>query len=64
MRKDFSLDIENGEFVSQLGSSGCSKTTVLRIVAGFERPCAESIATAGQDVMQLRTAEHNIGMVF
>jgi putative spermidine/putrescine transport system ATP-binding protein len=34
--KDFSLDVEQGEFVSFLGPSGCGKTTTLRMVAGFE----------------------------
>jgi putative spermidine/putrescine transport system ATP-binding protein len=62
--KDFSLDVDKGEFISLLGPSGCGKTTVLRMVAGFERPSAGSIAIAGQNVTHLRTAERNIGMVF
>jgi putative spermidine/putrescine transport system ATP-binding protein len=62
--KDFSLDVEKGEFVSLLGPSGCGKTTVLRMVAGFEQPNSGSIRIAGQDVTLLRSAERNIGMVF
>ncbi len=62
--KDFSLDIEQGEFVSLLGPSGCGKTTVLRMVAGFETPSTGSIRIDGQDVVDLRPNQRNIGMVF
>ena len=33
--KDFNLNVERGELVSLLGSSGCGKTTTLRLIAGF-----------------------------
>ena len=62
--KDFSLDIDQGEFVSLLGPSGCGKTTVLRMVAGFETPSTGSIRIDGQDVVNLRPNQRNIGMVF
>ena len=35
---DVSLNVKRGEFVTILGSSGCGKTTMLRILAGFETP--------------------------
>ncbi len=62
--KDFSLAIDQGEFVSLLGPSGCGKTTVLRMVAGFETPSMGSISIDGQDVVDLRPNQRNIGMVF
>jgi putative spermidine/putrescine transport system ATP-binding protein len=62
--KDFSLSVRQGEFVSLLGPSGCGKTTVLRMVAGFETPSTGSIHIDGQDVVNLRPNQRNIGMVF
>ncbi|RMH49108.1 MAG: ATP-binding cassette domain-containing protein [Alphaproteobacteria bacterium] len=62
--RDFTLGVEQGEFVSLLGPSGCGKTTVLRMVAGFEQPSAGSIRIDGQDVTALRPNQRNIGMVF
>ena len=35
---EISLTVENGEFVSIVGSSGCGKSTMLRIIAGLESP--------------------------
>ena len=42
-----SLHIRQGEFFSLLGSSGCGKSTVLRLIAGFENPDAGEIRVAG-----------------
>jgi len=36
--KDISLDVDPGSFITLLGPSGCGKTTLLRIIAGLERP--------------------------
>ena len=36
--KDFCINIEEGKLVSLLGPSGCGKTTLLRCIAGLERP--------------------------
>jgi ABC-type Fe3+/spermidine/putrescine transport system ATPase subunit len=45
---DFSLDIEQGEFISLLGPSGCGKTTMLRMIAGFIVPTRGTIEMNGR----------------
>jgi len=45
---DFSLALEQGEFVSLLGPSGCGKTTTLRMIAGFLDPTRGTIEMDGQ----------------
>jgi putative spermidine/putrescine transport system ATP-binding protein len=62
--KDFSLSVEQGEFVTFLGPSGCGKTTILRMLAGFESPSHGRIVFDGKDVTHLRTNQRNVGMVF
>ncbi len=62
--RDFDLTVEKGEFISFLGPSGCGKTTTLRMVAGFETPSDGIIRIDGQDVVNLKPNQRNIGMVF
>ena len=59
-----SMEIEAGEFVSILGPSGCGKTTLLRMLAGLERPSAGAISIGGTVVNELAPAERNVAMVF
>ncbi len=63
-----SLCVDRGEIVALLGPSGCGKTTLLRLVAGFERPDAGTVETAGHVVADPSTwvppERRRIGMVF
>jgi iron(III) transport system ATP-binding protein len=47
---DLSVDIDAGESVAVLGPSGCGKTTMLRLIAGLERPDAGEIWIEGRPV--------------
>jgi putative spermidine/putrescine transport system ATP-binding protein len=62
--KDFTLDIEAGEFLSVLGASGSGKTTVLKMIAGLEPPSCGQIVIDGVNATQLPPEARNIGLVF
>jgi putrescine transport system ATP-binding protein len=59
-----SIDISKGEIFALLGSSGCGKTTLLRMLAGFETPTSGSIILNGQDLAGLPPYERPINMMF
>lgn len=59
-----SLDIEQGELFSILGGSGCGKTTLLRMLAGFEVPTAGSIEIDGVDVTHQPPYRRPVNMMF
>jgi putative spermidine/putrescine transport system ATP-binding protein len=61
---DFSLEVQQGEFVSLLGPSGCGKTTALRIAAGFERADLGIVGVNTNDVSSVPAHKRNLGMVF
>jgi putrescine transport system ATP-binding protein len=59
-----SLDIAKGEIFALLGSSGCGKTTLLRMLAGFETPTSGRIVLDGQDLTGLPPYERPLNMMF
>jgi putrescine transport system ATP-binding protein len=61
---DVSLTIQRGEFFSLLGSSGCGKTTLLRMLGGFETPDSGRIYIDGQDVTDLPPYLRPVNMMF
>jgi putrescine transport system ATP-binding protein len=61
---DVSLDIYRGELFSLLGSSGCGKTTLLRMIAGFESPNAGRVLIDGVDMTEVPPYERPVNMVF
>ncbi len=61
---ELSLAMNRGEIVALLGSSGCGKTSTLRMIAGFEPVTAGSIRLAGRDIHQLPPARRHVAMAF
>ena len=62
--KGISLKVNKGEFVTLLGSSGCGKTTTLRIISGLETPDEGSVLLDGKDVTALEPDKRNVNTVF
>jgi multiple sugar transport system ATP-binding protein len=62
--KDFSLEIQDGEFIILVGPSGCGKTTVLRSLAGLETVTSGEIYIDGKPVSQVAPKKRDIAMVF
>jgi spermidine/putrescine transport system ATP-binding protein len=58
------LTVEDGEFFTLLGPSGCGKTTLLRMIAGLERPTGGSICIFGQDVTHRPPNKRPLNLVF
>jgi len=62
--RDVSLSVGKGEIFSLLGGSGCGKTTLLRMLAGFEEPSAGRIFLDGRDMAGVPPWERPVHMMF
>lgn len=61
---DVTLHVQTGELIALLGPSGCGKTTLLRILAGLERPDHGRILLHGDEVTERRITDRRVGFVF
>lgn len=61
---DVSLDIMRGELFAILGGSGCGKTTLLRMLAGFETPTSGRILIDGVDMTDVPPYERPVNLMF
>ncbi|MBM4218494.1 MAG: ABC transporter ATP-binding protein [Gammaproteobacteria bacterium] len=61
---DVSLDIQKGELFAILGASGCGKTTLLRMLAGFEQPTSGRILIDGADMTDVPPYERPVNLMF
>ncbi len=61
---DFSLTIEDGEFIVFVGPSGCGKSTTLRMIAGLEDITSGNVFIGDKYVNDLEPKDRNIAMVF
>ncbi|MGH8263676.1 MAG: ABC transporter ATP-binding protein [Steroidobacteraceae bacterium] len=59
-----SLEIQRAELFAILGSSGCGKTTLLRMLAGFEQPTSGRIIIDGVDMTETPPYERPVNMMF
>jgi len=62
--KGIDLVVRAGEFVTIVGPSGSGKSSLLKIVAGFESPDAGDVLVGGREVTHLPASARDIGMVF
>lgn len=58
------LQVRHGELLALLGPSGCGKTTLLRMIAGLDRPDSGQILFGGEDATTRHVRERQVGFVF
>ena len=62
--QNITFSVEQGEMVLFCGLCGCGKTTLLKVIAGFEGNSDGSIHINGEDIAYKKAHERNIGMLF
>jgi spermidine/putrescine ABC transporter ATP-binding subunit len=62
--KDVTLEIDEGTFLTLLGSSGSGKTTLLRVIAGFIRPSEGRVILDGEDITGVQAHRRPVNTVF
>ncbi|WP_457812021.1 ABC transporter ATP-binding protein [Sinorhizobium meliloti] len=62
--KQLKMEVKKGEIIALLGSSGCGKTSTLRMIAGFEPVSRGTISVAGRQVHMLAPVRRNVAMAF
>ena len=66
---EIDLEINKGDFISLIGPSGCGKTTVLRLIAGLERPSSgvikiDGVKVSEKGVILIPPHQRQVGFVF
>ncbi|MDC7242353.1 MAG: sn-glycerol-3-phosphate ABC transporter ATP-binding protein UgpC [Spirochaetales bacterium] len=62
--KNFTMEIEKGEFIAFVGPSGCGKSTMLRMIAGLEEISEGDLVLQGKRINDVAPADRDIAMVF
>ncbi|MCX7680976.1 MAG: ABC transporter ATP-binding protein [Anaerolineae bacterium] len=62
--QDVSFSMESGEVIAILGPSGCGKTTLLRLIAGLERPDTGQVLLNGVDITDTPPHRRDFGLMF
>lgn len=62
--RNINMDVAKGDIIALLGSSGCGKTSTLRMIAGFEETSRGKIFLSGREVHRLPPVKRHVAMAF